>query len=200
MCRFWLAAAVAALLVSSPLAAQDAGSGGFRAPNGALPPLSTWAIELTVGPTHTRGSGDYVEANESALWGDVLVAVRLRPVGGGFLLVAGAAATRITPRAVEGICRIDPRGDCAPHFPVFRIAGAGVGWENARATKRLLLLPALVDSDVAEPSLGWQVRFDLAGALTQRIALVVGTRATLVPHHRGDRFGIFGAAAGLRLR
>jgi hypothetical protein len=166
----------------------------------AAPPLSALSVELTLGPTYTRSSGAYVEPSESALWGDVLVAVRLRSLGGGFLLAGVDAATRVTPRAVESICRIDPRGGCTPNFPVFRLVGASVGWESARATRRLLLGPTRADSDVAGASLGWQVRGDLAADFTRHVAAMVGVRATLVPDHRGDGFGIYGGRVGIRLR
>ena len=161
---------------------------------------SRFSFELSIGAAHTRGSGTYIEANESALWGDLLAAARVRPVAGGFLLAAANAATRITPRVTTSICLLDPQGACTPHFPSFRMVAAGIGWENALATRRLLLGPALVDSDVARSSLGWQVRFDLAGIVTRRIAFVAGARATLVPNHSDDTFGIFGATLGVRIR
>lgn len=161
---------------------------------------SPLSVELSIGPAYSRGSGEYLEESESALWGNLLAAVRVRSFAGGFLLGALNAGTRITPRVVTDICRLDADGDCIPHFPTFGIVGLGLGWENALATQRILTGPALVDSDGAESSFGWHVRFDLAGILTRRVALVAGARATFVPNHRGDTFGILGAGLGFRIR
>jgi hypothetical protein len=112
---------VLATITVSPAAGQQRNAISFDADDG-------WGIGST--------NGEYMD-DRSGLTADALLAVRVRSTAGG-AMVASLNANGFASGPYASICLPAAEGGCIPAFPSFWAFGGLAGWENEKATLRLM--------------------------------------------------------------
>lgn len=130
---------------------------------------------------------------------DALVALRVRTLQKGFLVV-GLAAGAQGIIARDDVCVIAPGGECTPEFPMFSSIGPVAGWENDRGTLRLLAGVASFQPDEGGATLGMNARLDLSTRPWMRLAPVLSLRTSVLPSYEGAMVGMGGIGLGLRIQ
>lgn len=182
------------------MAAWLAAPVGAQSVDVAKPSLLT--LDLTVGLQVTAGEGTYRDDQDeySSLGGDVLLSVRAFPLLGGYVVGGVSASSHLAARGFDALCVPDGVGGCVPNFPSLGMVVGHLGLETSSGSSRILVGLGSVSSDVADRSLGAQLRFEGAAGLARHVALVFGLRLTLIPDHGGNSFNVFAGGLGVRLR
>lgn len=165
---------------------------------GAQGASSRITFDATIGPSVARTTGPYREfPNDVAL--DALLGLRVRAFSRGAVFAAMNVGTYSGWRGTDLDCIPVPGYGCAPKFPTFEMAGALVGWQDARAIIRASTGAAYVQADWEGWSVAWQSRVDLAIPVPH-VAPVMSVRATVVPNYpNGDTFRLFALGLGVRV-
>jgi hypothetical protein len=113
------------LILLAVIAGTAAASSGKLLAQASSPMrASRFSVQLTVGYVTARGPHEYLADHESSSAGDLLVAGRVIPVAGGFLVAAASTSTYLSPRGSDLLCRPDPLGGCMEGWTVPHLAGS----------------------------------------------------------------------------
>jgi hypothetical protein len=164
----------------------------------AAPAQGLRSVEANVGLTTGRGGTFDTRTGFAA---DALVSFGIRPHAGGMLVGALSAGASALPSGDR--CLLLPGGGCMPDFPGIVPVAALVGWEVPGRVARLSAGPALVltNDDGRKSSTGGVMgRVDLWTPSPFHLALVLSTRALVVPAYRGGAIAQLSIGVGAAIR
>jgi len=163
----------------------------------AAQPPPPFSVEATFGPVFGHTAGEY-RSDRQGSGLDMMLGARVGASGSRGVVV-GANVSLHSGGAQTLVCYLaTTRDGCIQPFPFFHVAGALVGWENARTTLRVMGGPAWAHAE--GDALAWQARLDGSLSVGWRLALVGSLRGTVVPNYRGDVVTLAGLGLGVRVR